>query len=411
MDVSEKRFESDIESFLISENGGYEQFSYLNPDGHRIHKYVYDKEKAIYMEVLINFISKSQPKAWARYVRYYGEDASEKLYRRLETAITENGLIYVLKNGIEDMGIKLKVCYFKPESALNESQNELYKQNIVGCTRQFAYSTKNHNTIDMVLSLNGIPLVALELKNQYKGQSVENAIQQFKTDRDSKEFCFRLNHRFLVYFAVDLYEVYMATQLQDSATYFMPFNQGSNGAGVTGGKGNPVNPDGYATSYLWEKVLPKDSLLDLVNKFISFVTEKEEVERNGVIKEVSKTKLIFPRYHQFDVVNKVVSDVKENGAGKSYLIEHSAGSGKSNSIAWIAYRLASLHNDENQAVFDSVIVVTNRVVLDSQLQDTINSFDHTPGLVEAIDDTIFHHSLKVSSIVVCTRHRSVDIGV
>lgn len=407
MDTSEKRFESDIESFLVSEAGGYEQFSYLNPDGHRIQKYVYDKEKAIYPEVLVNFIARSQPKAWARYQKYYGDDAPEKLYRRFQTSVQENGLVHVLKYGIEDMGIKLKVCFFKPESDLNEEQNELYKQNILGCTRQFSYSKLNNNTMDMVLSVNGIPVVALELKNQFMGQDVDCAIEQFKNDRDPKEFCFRLNHRFLVYFAVDLYDVFMTTSLSGAATRFMPFNQGSNGAGVTGGKGNPVNPDGYATSYLWEKVLQHDSLLDLINKFISFVKEKEEVERAGQIRLVEKSKLIFPRYHQFDVVNKVVADVRQFGAGKSYLIEHSAGSGKSNSIAWIAYRLASLHNADSQAVFDSVIVVTNRVVLDSQLQDTISSFDHTPGLVEAIDDKKRSRGLIAAindkkRIIICT---------
>ncbi|MBR2498388.1 MAG: type I restriction endonuclease subunit R [Clostridia bacterium] len=406
-DQSEKRFEQDIESYLISDRGGYEQFSYVNPDGHRIQKYVYDKERAVYMEVLTNFISKSQPKAWARYVKYYGSDAESKLYRRLQDSINEHGLIYVLKNGIEDMGIKLKLCYFKPESELNEELNEKYRLNVLGVTRQFSYTSKNHNTIDMVLSLNGIPIVALELKNQFMGQYVQNAIRQFKNDRDSKEFCFKLNNRFLVYFAVDLYDVYMTTCLSDGSTYFMPFNQGSNGAGVTGGKGNPVNPDGYSTSYLWEKVLQKDSLLDLINKFISFVTEKEEVEKNGVTRTVEKQKLIFPRYHQFDVVNKVISDVKEYGAGKSYLIEHSAGSGKSNSIAWIAYRLASLHNEDNKPIFDSVIVVTNRVVLDSQLQDTINSFEHKPGLVDAIDDKKRSRGLKDAindkkRIIICT---------
>ena len=386
MDLSEKRFEQDIESFLISEQGGYEQFSYVNPDGHRIHKYAYDKDKGLYLEVLVNFIMKTQPKKWERYVKYYGEDAPEKLYRRLEDSIVEHGLVYVLKNGIKDMGIDIKVCYFKPESDLNETLVELYKSNVLGVTRQFAYSKHNSNTIDMVLTINGIPVVALELKNQYKGQNVENAINQFKYDRDPKEFCFKFNHRFLVYFAVDLYEAYMTTRLDGPATYFMPFNQGSNGAGVTGGKGNPSNPDGYSTSYLWEEVLQRDSLLDLVHRFVSFVKEKEEVVKNGSSRIVEKEKLIFPRYHQYDVVKKVVADVKENGVGKSYLIEHSAGSGKSNSIAWIAYRLASLHDEDNDSIFDTVIVVTNRVVLDSQLQDTINSFDHTPGLVEAIDD-------------------------
>lgn len=340
----------------------------------------------MYPEVLINFIMKTQPKAWARYVKYYGDDAPEKLYRRLEDSIAEHGLIYVLKNGIKDMGVDIKVCYFKPESELNETLVELYKSNILGVTRQFAYSKQNNNTIDMVLSVNGIPVVALELKNQFTGQNVDNGVAQLKNDRDPKEFCFRFNHRFLVYFAVDHYNVQMTTWLQGASTYFMPFNQGSNGAGNEGGKGNPANPDGYSTSYLWEEVLQRDSLLDLIHRFISYVKEKEEVVQNGSTRIVEKEKLIFPRYHQYDVVKKVIADVKQSGVGKSYLIEHSAGSGKSNSIAWIAYRLASLHNDDNDCIFDTVIVVTNRVVLDSQLQDTINSFDHTPGLVEAIDD-------------------------
>ena len=385
-DQSEKRFEQDIESFLISEQGGYEQFSYLNPDGHRIHKYVYDKEKGLYPEVLINFIMKTQPKQWARYVRFYGDSAPEKFYHRLEDSIMENGLIYVLKHGVDDMGINIKIYFFQPESDLNENQIALYKSNVLGVTRQFSYSKQNTNSIDMVLSLNGIPVVALELKNQYKGQNVQHGIEQFKNDRDPKEFCFRFNHRFLVYFAVDLYEAYMTTQLKGSDTYFMPFNQGSAGAGNSGGKGNPANPEGYSTFYLWEEVLKRDNLLDLIHRFICHVKEKEEVVKNGSTRIVEKEKLIFPRYHQYDVVKKVVADVKENGVGKSYLIEHSAGSGKSNSIAWIAYRLASLHNENNDCIFDTVIVVTNRVVLDSQLQDTINSFEHIPGLVEAIDD-------------------------
>ena len=168
MDLSEKRFEQDIESFLISEQGGYEQFSYVNPDGHRIHKYAYDKDKGLYLEVLVNFIMKTQPKQWVRYVKYYGDDAPEKLYRRLEDSIVEHGLVYVLKNGIKDMGIDIKVCYFKPESDLNETLVELYKSNVLGVTRQFAYSKHNNNTIDMVLTINGIPVVALELKTNTK---------------------------------------------------------------------------------------------------------------------------------------------------------------------------------------------------------------------------------------------------
>lgn len=407
MDKSEKRFERDIEAFLISPQGGYVQFNGQDADGNWVHSRQHDVEKCIYMDVLCEFIAKTQPKEWAKYTRYYGDKAAEKLYHRLETTITNQGLLHVLRNGIEDMGCKLRVCYFKPESRLNPEAMERYEANILGCTRQFRYSTGNTNTIDMVLSVNGIPVVALELKNQLTGQDYACAINQYKNDRSSKEFAFRPNHRFLVYFAVDLYEVWMTTQLADGSTRFMPFNQGSNGAGQSGGAGNPANPNGYVTSYLWEEVLQRDSLLDLIQRFISNVKEKETEEKNGVVKTITKEKMLFPRYHQYDVVRKVLADVKQNGPGKNYLIQHSAGSGKSNSIAWIAYRLASVHDDNDNSIFDSVIVVTNRVVLDSQLQDTINSFEHQAGLVEAIDDKKNSHTLAEAindkkRIIICT---------
>lgn len=407
MDKSEKRFERDIESFLISPQGGYTQFNGQDADGNWLHNRQHDVARCIYMDVLCEFIAKTQPKEWAKYTRYYGDKATEKLYHRLETTITNQGLLHVLRNGIEDMGCKLRVCYFKPESRLNPEALERYEANILGCTRQFRYSTGNTNTIDMVLSVNGIPVVALELKNQLTGQDCACAINQYKNDRSSKEFAFRPNHRFLVYFAVDLYEVWMTTQLADGGTRFMPFNQGSNGAGQSGGAGNPANPNGYVTSYLWEEVLQRDSLLDLIQRFISNVKEKETVEKNGVVKTIIKEKMLFPRYHQYDVVRKVLADVKQNGPGKNYLIQHSAGSGKSNSIAWIAYRLASVHDDNDNGIFDSVIVVTNRVVLDSQLQDTINSFEHQAGLVEAIDEKKNSHTLAEAindkkRIIICT---------
>lgn len=407
MDKTEKRFERDIESFLISPAGGYTQFCGQDAEGNWVHTRQHDVSKCIYMDVLCEFIARTQPKEWARYTKYYGVQAVDKLYHRLEKAISNQGLLYVLRNGIEDMGCKLKVCFFKPESDLNPVAVERYEANILACTRQFRYSTANTNTIDMALSVNGIPVVALELKNQFTGQDYICAINQYKNDRSSKEFAFRLNHRFLVYFAVDLYEVWMTTQLADSNTRFLPFNQGSNGAGVTGGAGNPQNPNGYATSYLWEEVLQRDSLLDLIHRFISFVKEKEEMVKNGVSRMVTKEKMIFPRYHQYDVVRKLMADVRRNGAGKNYLIQHSAGSGKSNSIAWTAYRLASVHDADGNGLFDSVIVVTNRVVLDSQLQDTINSFEHQVGLVEAIDDKKNSRSLAEAindkkRIIICT---------
>lgn len=391
MDKKEKRFEQDIETFFLSEAGGFVSLKSSQ----------FDLEKCICMDVLCEFIRKTQPKAWEKYQKYYGEKAPEKLYHRLEKCISEQGLICVLRHGIDDLGIKLKLCYFKPETSLNEIDAEHYAANILGCTRQFRYSPNNTNTIDMVLSINGIPVVALELKDQLTGQDYQCAIRQYRTDRSSKEFCFRLDHRFLVYFAVDLYEAWMTTQLKDGNTYFMPFNQGSNGAGVKGGAGNPQNPDGYATHYLWEEVLQRDSLMDILHRFVSHVKEKDE--DTGKTKEM----LLFPRYHQYDVVRKVLADVRKNGAGRNYLIQHSAGSGKSNSIAWIAYRLASVHTGDDEPVFDSVIVVTNRIVLDGQLQDTINSFEHKVGLVEAIDERKNSHSLAEAindgkRIIICT---------
>lgn len=404
VDLTEKRFEHDIEAYLLDH--GYEQFSYQDENGNWVYKHSFDASKCLYLDVLVDFISKTQPKEWKTYTKYYGVQAPEKLYKRLDTEINTHGLIHVLRNGINDMGIKLKVCFFKPESELNEKDNDLYKQNIIGVTRQFAFSQKTHETIDMVISVNGVPLVALELKNQFTGQDVEDAKTQYQ-NRDTKEPIFKFNYRFLVYFAVDHYDTYMTTFLNGVKTYFLPFNQGSNGAGLTGGKGNPANPDSYSTSYLWEKVLSKDSLMDIIKRFISLAKEKEEVEVNGVTKEKTKEYIIFPRYHQYDVVHKVVNDIKEKGPGYNYLIEHSAGSGKSNSIAWISYRLASLFNDDNKPIFNSVIVVTNRIVLDSQLQETINGFDHTPGLVEAIDEKKGSRGLKDAindkkRIIICT---------
>lgn len=405
VDLREKRFEQDIEEFMIT-SGGLVRFSQQDSTGTWVYSQVFDRDKNLYIDVLADFIKSTQPQAWKRYENLYGEQAKLKLATRFDKEVQDHGLIHVLRNGITDMGVKLKVCYFKPESALNEKDNELYQKNVVSVTRQFYFSGATHETIDMVISVNGIPVIALELKNQFTNQNYENAIVQYK-ERDYKEKIFRLNYRFLVYFAVDHYETWMTTVLKGEHTYFLPFNQGSNGAGKSGGKGNPANPDGYSTSYLWEKVLTKDSILDLIRKFISFIKEKKEVEAGGKTKEIIEEKLLFPRYHQFDVVHKVVNDIQTRGAGKNYLIEHSAGSGKSNSIAWIAYRLASLFDAANKPIFNSVIVVTNRVVLDSQLQDTINGFEHTPGLVEAIDEKKGSRGLKDAindkkRIIICT---------
>lgn len=368
MDTSEKRFEQDIETY------------FLNHGFRKVLPSTYDKEKMLFSDVLEEFVSTTQPKAWARYTKLYGASAVDKLTRRVNTAISKSNVLDVLKKGIKDMGIEIKLCYFKPSSNLNQDLVKLYEGNICGITRQFPYSKNNSNTIDTVLSINGIPLFAFELKDQLKGQDVNNAMRQWKEDRDPKEPIFRFGQRFLCYFAIDLYDAFMTTELKGEYTRFLPFNQGSNGAGNPGGKGNPKNDEGYPTSYIWERVFSVDSMIDLIAKFITITEEKED--KNG--KSYITKKIIFPRYHQYDVVKKILADVKEKGAGVNYLIEHSAGSGKSNSIAWIAYRLASAFDKDDKYIFDSVIIVTNRIVLDSQLQDTINSFDHKAGLVECI---------------------------
>lgn len=358
---NEKRFEQDIETYLLTE-GGYAKGSQEN----------YDKTRAIDMDQLLNFVQETQEKEWKRYVRNYGDDAPRKLFKRLNDEIESNGLLYVLRNGISDRGAKIKIAAFRSESALNEKVIHDYQANRWTVTRQFAYSTQNHNTLDMALSLNGVPIVALELKNQIKGQSVDNAKKQFMYDRNPRELCFQFNKRFLVYFAIDLYEAWMTTKLSGDETSFLPFNQGSNGAGQVGGAGNPANPEGYATAYVWEKVLQKDTLMNILQRYM-------HLDINS-----SPAKLIFPRFHQLDVVEKLIHHARLSGSGHNYLVQHSAGSGKSNSIAWLAYRLASLHNEDDENVFTSTIIVTDRRVLDRQLQDTIASFDHTAGLVETI---------------------------
>lgn len=373
MDYKEKRFEEDIENYLLTK-GGYTKGDMST----------YNREKAIDMDKLIAFIKATQPKQWERYERNYKEDSENKLYKRFNEEVEMNGLIHVLRHGINDRGVKIHIAYFRPETSLSQQLMELYDANILTCTRQFKYSTENENSIDMVLSLNGIPIVAIELKDQLTGQSVEDAKMQFMYDRNPKELCFQLNKRFLVYFAVDLYEIAMTTQLKGKETSFLPFNQGSNGAGNVGGAGNPGNKNGYTTSYLWEFILKKDTLMDILQRYIHLnVEETKVIKEDKEVKKISK-KIIFPRYHQLDVVTKIVADVKKNGSGHNYLIQHSAGSGKSNSIAWLSYRLSSLHDANNKNIFTSVIVITDRKVLDNQLQETISSFDHTKGVVETI---------------------------
>ena len=329
--TTEKRFESDIEEFFLSTAGGYTH----NHD-------TYDPQLGVYKDTLLRFVQKTQPKEWKRFLLQNKVDPERKFCFAFNNACDMDGLISVLRHGFKHRGIPFKVCYFKPESGLNQMAMSLYEKNEITCNRQWFYSKDTHNSVDMVLAVNGIPVFALELKNQYTGQNVDHAKRQWMYDRDPREICFQFNKRILGYFCIDQLEVWMTTKLEGKNTYFLPFNQGSNGAGKDGGKGNPANPNGYPTAYFWEYVFQKDSMMDIIQKFIHLQIKEEKKRLSDGTEQVTKKKtLIFPRYHQLDVVRKLIADVREEGSGHNYLIQHSAGSGKSNSIAWTAYRLAS----------------------------------------------------------------------
>lgn len=367
-DYKEKRFEQDIEEYLTTK-GGYEKG---NPKS-------FDGKLALDVNTFIRFIKTSQPKQWERFEKIYGADSERQIINRFCREVKMVGLLKVFRQGFTDRGIKFRSVFFKPETTINPTTMAQYNANILHCTRQLHYSVHNENSIDIVLFINGIPVVSMELKCQFTGQNTDNAMKQYKFDRATKDTLFEFKNRVLVHFAVDLSNVYMTTKLEGANTYFLPFNQGSNGAGNVGGKGNPINPKGYDTAYLWEQILCKDRLLEILHKYLHLQVERDE---KGNIKS---ERMIFPRYHQLDVVTKLLVDVKKNGSGRNYLIQHSAGSGKSNSIAWLAHRLSGLHNDKDEKIFQSVIIVTDRRVLDSQLQNTVYQFDHVEGVVQKID--------------------------
>lgn len=390
--TKEKNLEEDIESFLCSPEGGFfkcddrHSLLYVEDGTYQMvgGGYMEHRDRALDAATLVNFIQTTQPKAWDRFERMCNSDSTAKFAKVFNDAVDRLGMVAVLKHGFKHRGIPFKVVFFKPESGLNESAADHYAKNVCRCIRQFHFAETGNQTIDMVLDVNGIPLVGIELKDQFTGQDVENAMRQWREDRDPRCRCLKFNTRMVAFFAVDLENVYMTTNLEGAKTFFLPFNQGSAGAGNDGGAGNPANPDGYATSHLWEVALQKDSLLDIVNKFLHLeVKEETELDARGNEVKRKKERIIFPRYHQLDSVRKVIADVRANGTGKNYLVQHSAGSGKSNSIAWTAYRLASLFVDDTP-LFDSVVVVTDRRVLDSQLQETISGFDHAIGSVVTI---------------------------
>ncbi len=363
--TTENTFETAIVQSLV-EQGGYTQGNAED----------YSPELGMFKYDVIKFLQESQPKKWERISAIHGADTDNRIIQRLYKELDLRGSLDVLRKGFTDYGVRFQMAFFQPASSLNPDAIDLYNKNSLKVYRQIYYSKKNKNSVDVVLAVNGIPVVTMELKNQFTGQNVGNALKQYSTTRDNKELLFAFKKRALVHFAVDQDEVFMTTKIDGNKTYWLPFNKGYNN-----GKGNPPNPNGYKTAYLWEYILQKDSWMEILQRFIHLQTEEIEVEG----KTYKKEKLIFPRYHQLDAVRKITQNVLEVGAGTNYLIQHSAGSGKSNSIAWLAYRLSSLHNTQDNRIFDSVIVVTDRRVLDQQLQNTIYQFEHKTGVVQRID--------------------------
>ncbi len=339
----------------------------------------FDRDLALHPRAVLAFVRASQPKEWETVKGYHRDETENKFLQRLHKELELRGTLDVVRHGITDSGVKFRLAYFKPDSGLNPETLAQYKHNTLQVTRQVHFSAKNNKSIDLLLSLNGLPLATIELKNHFTGQRVTEAMEQYRTSRDPKELLFQFKKRALIHFTVDPDEVYFTTKLESSGTRFFPFNRGDrDGAGNPPSKGVGT----YRSAYFWEEVLQPDSWMEIIGRFAHL--QKEDFTVDG--RKYTRESLLFPRYHQLDAVRKLTADAKSNGPGRNYLIQHSAGSGKSNSIAWLAYRLSSLYDKGDKKVFNSVIVITDRNVLDQQLQNTIYQFEHKSGVVLRIEE-------------------------
>ncbi len=371
-DTTEKGLESHITNFLVDTN------SYIQRESTD-----YNNVSCLDEGLFFQFLEATQPKAVQKLKQYHKDLYQQKVVKRLNDRIQAKGVIEVLRKGIVDgfTDTKLKLFYDKPVSGYNVSANALYQANIFSVVRQVYYSTKNKNSLDMVGFINGLPVITFELKNELTKQNVNHAIRQYKKDRDPSEELFRLG-RLVVNLAVDTEEVWMCTQLKGEKSFFLPFNKGYNY-----GAGNPSN-DGIKTDYLWKEVLTKASLTNIIQNYSQLITEeKEYIDEKGKKKIRKEKKLIFPRYHQLSAVRELLADAQEKGSGQKYLIQHSAGSGKSNSISWLAHQLIGLHDKSGMNnIFDTAIVVTDRRALDAQIRANIKQFQQVSGVVEAITE-------------------------
>ena len=350
----------------------------------------FDPTTALFPNEVIAFIRESQPTRWSQLEAMLKDRTESTIIDSLVKELSSKGALGVLRHGFKCYGKELRLAWFRPNSGMNPEAAERYAANRLTITRQVEFVSQASKRpdgqprkciIDVVLSVNGLPVVTAELKNPLTGQRAEHARKQYKTDRDGRDPLFRFKERALVHFAVDPDEVWMTTQLKGAETYFLPFNKGHNH-----GAGNPPVERNWKTHYLWDEVLARDSLLDILQRFMHLDVSERRVETTSGYRVVRSEKMIFPRYHQLDAVRRLVDHSRTHGAGRNYLVQHSAGSGKSNSIAWLAHRLASLHDANDAKVFHSVVVITDRRVLDQQLQNTIYQFEHKTGVVEKIDE-------------------------
>lgn len=380
----------------------------------------YDKRLALFPEDALAWVKETQADAWEKFSKNHTKNPEEVFLRRLAEELDADrptikqdspqlwGTLYVLRKGFKDINATFRMAQFAPNNQQNPATWALYKQNRLRVVRQVHYSLHNEKSIDLVIFLNGLPLGTIELKTDTT-QNIEDAVKQYKYDRapvdvvtNQPEPLLSFGKRALVHFAVSTDEVRMTTKLSGAATRFLPFNRGTpDGQGGAGAGNAPDEKLGYATGYLWHEVLQRDALLGIVGKFLA-VEVKERKEPNG--RKSFIPSLLFPRYHQWDTVNSVLKATLEEGVGQTYLVQHSAGSGKSNTIGWLAHRLSSLHDAQDQKVFSSVIVITDRRVLDQQLQDTIYQFDHQDGVVEKIDEnsTQLANALDKGKLIIIT---------
>jgi type I restriction enzyme R subunit len=366
MKPDEGAFEEHIAESLV-EDGGYQavKAGNLSED--------FDVERGLDTAELFTFIEATQAGEWGRLAKLHGGDAraQERFADRLAKELDARGTVEVLRHGVVDLGVRIQLAFFKPAHGLTPELMERYQANRLTVTRQLPYESGTNKAVDLVLFVNGIPVATAELKNPLTGQTVEDGKKQYRDDRDPRNLVLR---RCIVHFAADPEQVAMTTRLAGASTRFLPFNRGHNR-----GKGNPPNPGGHRTSYLWESVWEKDAWLDLLGRFVHVEKSAKGSKAQGA--------MIFPRYHQWDAVLKLSAQARGHGAGESYLVQHSAGSGKSNTIAWLAHRLSNLHDANDEKVFDKVVVITDRVVLDKQLQETIYQFEHAHGVVQKIDES------------------------